>query len=101
MFQRVEKELQEKAQVQGAGPGKREAGDGGEEVAPPQLPPFTFQLPAEPGLAQHGLGQAQQPPEPAVIQSLANLSITSGRSLANIPPSERPKESSFNIGGQG
>ena len=46
-LQRVEKELQEKAQAQQQLPGKREAGDGGEAGDPGAgaLTPFTFQPP--------------------------------------------------------
>ena len=50
-LQRVEKELQEKAQAQQQVPGKREAGDGLESGGEPggagcvqPLPPFTFQV---------------------------------------------------------
>merc|ERR1712013_679577 len=102
-LQRVEKELQEKAQAQLLLPAKRECGDGGEEPGHPghaihsgtlglgTMPPFTFQLPDQPG----------PPPEP-VIQNLANMSISGGRSLANIPPSERPKaKPSRKIDGKG
>merc|ERR1719376_1608222 len=84
-------------------PAKRECGDGGEEPGHPghaihtgtlglgTMPPFTFQLPDQPG----------PPPEP-VIQNLANMSISGGRSLANIPPSERPKaKPSRKIDGKG
>ena len=58
-------------------PAKRECGDGGEEPGHPghaihtgtlglgTMPPFTFQLPDQPG----------PPPEP-VIQNLANMSIS-------------------------
>jgi len=93
-LQRVEKELQEKAHAQQLLPAKREAGDGGEEVAGgsqgPGVPPFTFQL------------SDQSPVEP-VLQNMSNLSISgSGRSLANIPPSERPKaKPSRKIDGKG
>eukprot|EP00092_Neocalanus_flemingeri_P106095 GFUD01136081.1.p1 GENE.GFUD01136081.1~~GFUD01136081.1.p1 ORF type:complete len:2869 (+),score=812.68 GFUD01136081.1:304-8910(+) len=102
-LQRVEKELQEKAQAQLLLPAKRECGDGGEEPGHPghavhsgtlglgTMPPFTFQLPDQPG----------PPPEP-VIQNLTNMSISGGRSLANIPPSERPKaKPSRKIDGKG
>merc|ERR1711892_877764 len=102
-LQRVEKELQEKAQAQLLIPAKRECGDGGEEPGHPghavhsgtlglgTMPPFTFQLPDQPG----------PPPEP-VIQNLTNMSISGGRSLANIPPSERPKaKPSRKIDGKG
>ena len=81
LIQRVEKELQEKAQAQAQAqlllPAKRECGDGGEEPGHPghaihggtlglgTMPPFSFQLPDQPG----------PPPEP-VIQNLANMSIS-------------------------
>jgi len=104
-LQRVEKELQEKAQAQLLLPAKRECGDGGEEPGHPghavhsgtlgisTIPPFTFQLPDQPS--------GCPPPEP-VIQNLTNMSISGGRSLANIPPSERPKaKPSRKIDGKG
>merc|ERR1719376_1584897 len=84
-------------------PAKRECGDGGEEPGHPghaihtgtlglgTMPPFTFQLPDQP-----------PPPETSGIQGMTSLSISSGRSLANIPPSERPKaKPSRKIDGKG
>jgi len=104
-LQRVEKELQEKAQAQlllsnqpGQGepkagqiiPAKREAAEGaaaGEELSntPPEL-----------------AIQGTPVNTTEVIQNMANLSIAGGRSLANIPPSERPKaKPSRKIDGKG
>ena len=88
-LQRVEKELQEKAHAQQQLPAKRDEPIGMED--PGAAPPFTFQLPDQP-----------PPPETSGIQGMTSLSISSGRSLANIPPSERPKaKPSRKIDGKG
>jgi len=88
-LQRVEKELQEKAHAQQQLPAKRDEPIGMED--PGATPPFTFQLPDQP-----------PPPETSGIQGMTSLSISSGRSLANIPPSERPKaKPSRKIDGKG
>ena len=88
-MQRVEKELQEKAHAQQQMPAKRNEPIGMED--PGATPPFTFQLPDQP-----------PPPETSGIQGMTSLSISSGRSLANIPPSERPKaKPSRKIDGKG
>merc|ERR1719402_1476275 len=85
-LQRVEKELQEKAHAQQQLPAKRDEPIGMED--PGAAPPFTFQLP-------------DQPPPPET-SGKTSLSISSGRSLANIPPSERPKaKPSRKIDGKG
>merc|ERR1719394_1112022 len=78
-LQRVEKELQEKAHAQQQLPAKRDEPIGMED--PGAAPPFSFQLPDQPPPPETGPG----------IQGMAGLSIPPGRSLANIPPSERPK----------
>ena len=88
-LQRVEKELQEKAHAQQQLAAKRDEPIGMED--PGAAPPFTFQLPDQP-----------PPPETSGIQGMTSLSISSGRSLANIPPSERPKaKPSRKIDGKG
>merc|ERR1719471_1475330 len=78
-LQRVEKELQEKAHAQQQLPAKRDEPIGMED--PGAAPPFSFQLPDQPPPPETGPG----------IQGMAGLTIPPGRSLANIPPSERPK----------
>ena len=99
LFQRVEKELQEKAEAAQL-PAKREAGDGGEtgassgsserhkreagdgvETEPSPAPPaqavannqqqFSFQLPDQPGLASNNNVNTE-----TVIQNINNLSLT-------------------------
>ena len=94
-FQRVEKELQEKAEAAQL-PAKREAGDGGEtgasserhkreagdgvETEPSPAQPtqaaannqqFSFQLPDQPGLASNNNVNTE-----TVIQNINNLSLT-------------------------
>merc|ERR1711884_590162 len=78
-LQRVEKELQEKAHAQQQLPAKRDEPIGMED--PGAAPTFSFQLPDQPPPPETGPG----------IQGMTGLSIPPGRSLANIPPSERPK----------
>ena len=77
-MQRVEKELQEKAHAQQQMPAKRNEPIGMED--PDATPPLTFQLPDQP----------DQPETPG-IQGMTRVSLSSGCSLANIPPSERLK----------
>ena len=105
-FQRVEKELQEKAEAAqlpakreagdggetGAGSGsserhKREAGDGVETEPSPAQPAqaaaatsqqFSFQLPDQPGLGSNNNVNTE-----TVIQNINNLSLTGKRDRTN------------------
>jgi len=111
-LQRVEKELQEKAQAQlilnnaetKGGGGKREAAEGKEEISegmggnpddnvqPPV--PFSFKLetqpqPTTPSAVNSSTTAVATSSE--VLQNMSNQLALSGRSLAALPPSERPK----------